>query len=141
MEAAALGILAVLLGAPAVSQGAAEDDCGVIAAVAAERWGFNDSDRPPPPLWLTGYDDRSPVCDRPGLGVAFTALPAELRQHDTRSDRQYLMFARPTYASGVARIEVYYRRARYSASLPEICEAVRVDDAWRLRSCRFAPVS
>lgn len=139
--AAALASLALGLGAPPMGQGAVEDDCAVIAAVAQERWGFNNSDRPPPPLWLTGYEDREPVCGGPGSRLVFTPLPPERHRHDVRGEQMYLVFARPAYHQGVARVEAYYRRASYAASLPEVCELVRVDGLWRVRECLYKPVS
>jgi hypothetical protein len=76
------------------------NDCAVIAAVAKEHYGFNTTDRLPPPLWLKDGDRPwNPRCDWSRYGLSFprTYVPVVNRRGPERV--QWVSFDKPVYDS------------------------------------------
>ena len=78
----------------APSNGGTGDDCAVIAAVAKEHYGFNTTDRRPPPVKFDpGFD---PQCDWSHFGLAFEPYD-EQAGGDPRERQKWVSFGRPIY--------------------------------------------
>jgi hypothetical protein len=78
----------------APSNGGTGDDCAVIAAVAKEHYGFNTTDRLPPPVKFDpGFD---PQCDWSHFGLAFEPYD-EQAGGDPRERQKWVGFGRPIY--------------------------------------------
>ncbi|HEV2082190.1 MAG TPA: hypothetical protein VGR32_07015 [Brevundimonas sp.] len=85
------------------------NDCAVIAAVAREHYGFNATDRLPPPLWLGDGRGWSPVCDWSRHGLVFPDTYDPHRPYPEEGGAlprdRWVSFRRPKYDGQGATIE------------------------------------
>lgn len=86
---------------PTPALGSSADDCAVIAAVATEHYGFNSTDRLPPPVKFDpGFD---PQCDWSDIGLVFVPYD-EQASGDPRERQKWVSFGRPRYDENGASI-------------------------------------
>ena len=121
----------------APSNGGTGDDCAVIAAVAKEHYGFNTTDRLPPPLRFEG--DFAPRCDWSRFGLAFEPYDPD-RPGDPRERMKWVSFGRPTYDGRGATLSSGYMHGPLAGSGIR-CRVISGFAGWTVGECERTWIS
>ncbi|QTC90904.1 hypothetical protein [Brevundimonas goettingensis] len=117
------------------------NDCAVIAAVAREHYGFNTTDRLPPPLWLKDGDRTwNPRCDWSRYGVGFPRTYDPATRSEPGKPVQWVSFDRPVYDGRGATVQSGIMHGPLAGMGVE-CRVISGFAGWTVGNCKNTWIS